>query len=493
MNTIDLSKKNEFLKLRLVKDQNITQKKELENCFKKFSKKNFIIEENGKEITYKDFFINSLKLVYYLKKKGLEKNSKILILSDNCLNYLITLTACLLGGFIVCPIDPTMKTERLEELKKILKFDFIIKNANKLIFKNCPVDPDLINYRNEDFLIICSSGTTGDPKGILFSSDAFLKSSKSFSNLTKYSEQTKILHCLPMFYMAGILNTFFSCMFAGSKIVLGKKFSVSSILNFWNLPKKFDCNFLHLTPSIYASICAVFKKNSKLNEHTKKYKSIISTGSFLYPEIQEKFYKIFNKRIFSCYGVTEIGGPLTIQSSKDVSLNFCVGTHSPEVKININKDPNGDKKVFIKSPFLIKGYLTKAGLEIPKTKDGYYDTGDIGDYKNNLLFINGRKKDFIKRGGELISLSLIENTALQNDSILEAAAIGKKDVLVGEELYLIITINGKFSLNEKINEIRSFLSNKLRPIEMLKKITIIPEMPKTGSGKIKKDSLIKII
>ena len=93
----------------------------------------------------------------------------------------------------------------------------------------------------------------------------------------------------------------------------------------------------------------------------------------------------------------------------------------------------------------------------------------------------------------MISLSLIENTALQNDSILEAAAIGKKDVLVGEELYLIITINGKFSLNEKINEIRSFLSNKLRPIEMPKKITIVPEMPKTGNGKIKKDSLIKII
>ncbi|RZO49585.1 MAG: long-chain fatty acid--CoA ligase, partial [Candidatus Pelagibacterales bacterium] len=139
-----------------------------------------------------------------------------------------------------------------------------------------------------------------------------------------------------------------------------------------------------------------------------------------------------------------------------------------------------------------KGYLTKEGIKAPKSIDGYYDTGDIGDYKDGLLFIKGRKRDVIKKGGELISLALIENTALKNESVLEAAAIGKKDTLSGEDLYLILTIKGKFSLDKKIKEIRSFLSNKLRPIEMPKKIILTSKMPKTNSGKILKNSLLKL-
>ncbi len=467
-------------------------KKKLENCFKKFSKKTLVVDTLNKKITYSDFFISTLRLINYLKKKGIKKNSKILILSDNCSNYLILLAACLLGGYVACPVDPTLKSERLDQLKKIYKIDYTIKDVSKLIFNDIVSDTNLIDYKDTDCLIIASSGTTGSPKGILFSSNSILKSSQSFSALANYDDKTRILHCLPMFYMGGILDTFFACLFSGSTIVLDKRFSIANVLNFWDFPKKMNCNFLFLTPSIIAAICAVYIPKFEIKKHVEKYKSIFATGSYLYPEIREKFYKIFDKKIFACYGVTELGGPIAIQSLEDTFLDFCVGTSSSDVKISIKKDQDGAKIVMIKAPFFMKGYLTKEGIEIPKTLDGYYDTGDIGDYKDGLLFIKGRKRDIIKKGGELISLALIENAALQNKSVLEAAAIGKKDTLAGEDLYLIITINGKFSLNEKIQEVRNFLSKKLRPIEMPKKIIITSHMPKTSSGKIIKNSLLKL-
>ena len=258
--------------------------------------------------------------------------------------------------------------------------------------------------------------------------------------------------------------------------------------------KKKKCNFLFLTPSIIAFICAVHKKpNLDIKKHVSQYKSIFATGSYLYPEIREKFYKIFNKKIFACYGATELGGPIAIQGRKDTFKDFCVGTHSPDVKITIKRDQDGAKKVLIKSPFFMKGYLTNKGLQDPKNLDGYYDTEDLGDYKNNLLFINGRKRDVIKKGGELISLALIENSVLKINNIQEAAAVGKKDMIAGEEAYLIVTIKGKFSSDKKIKEINSFLSKKLRPIEMPKKIIILSQMPKTSSGKIIKSSLLKFL
>jgi len=77
-----------------------------------------LVDTLNKKITYNNFFISTLKLINYLNKRGIKKNSKILILSDNCSNYLILLTACLFGGYVACPVDPTLKSERLEELKK---------------------------------------------------------------------------------------------------------------------------------------------------------------------------------------------------------------------------------------------------------------------------------------------------------------------------------------------------------------------------------------
>ena len=102
-------------------------KKKLESCFKKFSKNIFLTDSVNHNITYEEFFISTLKLINYFKKKGIKKNSKILILSDNCLNYLIILAACLFGGHVACPVDPTMKSERLKELKKIYKINYTIK------------------------------------------------------------------------------------------------------------------------------------------------------------------------------------------------------------------------------------------------------------------------------------------------------------------------------------------------------------------------------
>jgi len=469
-------------------------KKKLEICFNKFSKNIFITDFLGNNITFGSFFTNTLKVIDYFKKKGIKKNSKILILSENCSNYLVVLAACLLGGYVACPVDPTIKSERLKKLKKIYKIDYVIKNANELNFEDCIPNLNLISYEDTDCLIVASSGTLGEPQGILFTSNSIIESSQSFSKLANYNNKTKILHCLPMFYMGGILDTFFSCMFSGSTIILGERFSISNVLSFWDLPIRTNCNVLFLTPTIVAFICAVYKKPKlEIKKHVSKYKSIFATGSSLYPEIREKFNKIFNKKIFSCYGATELVGPIAIQGRKDSFLDFCVGTHSSEVKISIKKDQEGKKIIMIKAPFFMKGYLTESGLQVPKTKNGYYDTEDIGDYKNGLLFITGRKRNIIKKGGELVSLALIESTAKQNDHIVEAVALGKKDMFAGEEPYLIVTVKQKYSLNQKIEEITNFLSKKLRPIEMPKKIIITKKLPKNNNGEILKDSLFKLL
>ena len=115
-------------------------------------------------------------------------------------NYLVTLYACLLGGYVVCPVDPSIKPEKLEKLIDLYKINHTIEDAKEIDYENLEADEELIDYENSDCLIIGSSGTTGEPKGILFTSDSILLSAESFSNLANYNDKTKFYIVYPCLY-----------------------------------------------------------------------------------------------------------------------------------------------------------------------------------------------------------------------------------------------------------------------------------------------------
>ena len=135
-----------------------------------------------------------------------------------------------------------------------------------------------------------------------------------------------ILHFLPMYYNAGILNTFFSCFFAGSKIILIDKVSGLNIINFWENIRDQNISSFHLTPEIANSLTKI-NVPFDLKMQIEKIK-IISTGSYLHQQIVDKFEQKYNVRILSCYGLTEIGGPLTIQNWENTFVEGSVGHHS---------------------------------------------------------------------------------------------------------------------------------------------------------------------
>ena len=357
--------------------------KEINNIFKK--KKNSIFIKDtikNKNHTYSDFFNKSNSITNFLKSKKIKEGSKILIKFDNSYEYLCLVFACLLGNFVACPIDTEIKKNKYNELEKILKPAIKITNAKqvkyiKKNYKNSIKD-------NSQFLIIFTSGTTGKPKGIAISNSAYINSARSFSKLIGYNENTKILHILPMYYNAGLLNTFFSALLSGSMIILSEKISAYNIVNFWKNFEKEEINSFHLTPEI-ANTLTKLSIGKDLIERIINLQ-IVSTGSYLHPNIIDKFEKIYKKRLLSCYGLTELGGPLTIQNWENTYIEGSVGYHSKEIKIKILKK-SSDKQILIKSPYLMSFFINEKGKKLkPKLINGYFNTGDIGEYKKKRTF-----------------------------------------------------------------------------------------------------------
>ena len=290
-----------------------------------------------------------------------------------------------------------------------------------------------------------------------------------------------------MYYNAGILNTFYSCFFAGSQITLAKKISALNIFFFWDNILKENITSFHLTPEI-ANALTKLKVSNNLKNKISKIK-IISTGSFIHQNIVDEFEKIYGVRILSCYGTTEIGGPITIQSWENSFVEGSVGYHSKEIKIKILKK-RGIKYVYVKSPYLMDCYINSKGKKIiPKLKNGFFKTGDIGEYKKKELLILGRRKDVIKKGSEIISLPYIENVAMKSKIIEDIASVSKYDLAKGSKVFIFVKFKKNKDLTAAINDLNKHFFKNLKKIEIPDKIIPVPLIPKTFNGKPKKQVL----
>lgn len=471
------------MKKQIVPSSNL--KKLLLNTFLNNLDKRCLIS-SSKKITFKTLLSYISQIIEFLNKNKL--NGEIIITQfDNRILTFVFYIAAIFSKITLCPLDPKLPKERVNKIKKTIKAKKIIKNLN--LSEKKLYDLDLFNLDNHEFLITFSSGTSGKPKGIIHDTNNILGSSQSYSKLIKLNSKTRILHCLPEFYMAGIVNTFFSCLWSSSQIFVVDAFNKKSIFNIWNDINKYKINLIYLVPSIYSMISNFSPLNSA--DIVKKNKiKFYSTSNNLYPNIRKTFFKKFKTKIMSCYGITEMGGPLTNEINPSLKLDSS-GKTIKGCKIKIKKIKNKNF-VFIKSNFMsknliIEGKKTRINLD----KKGFFNSQDTGFMKNNNIILTGREKDVLKKGGELINLKDIENTIIDCPFIKEIAAIAIEDELSDEKLHLFVEIETKNINKENINILLNVIQKKMYKTERPDKIVMLRKMPKTLSGKIIKKQLFK--
>jgi Acyl-CoA synthetases (AMP-forming)/AMP-acid ligases II len=225
--------------------------------FEKYSNLDFIIDSNnGRVYSYSDILRISISVNNNLCDLGLNSGSKILILLDHSVDFLISILTCAIGGYIACPVNPELFDKKLSLHKKSIRYDFIIdKDSYKGISKenNCQKIP-IINKDNNDFLILPSSGTTSDSKFIVLGIQTMLDSAVSFSKLTNSTTKSRYIHNMPMYYMAGIFNLFFVPIVSGSSVVIESRTGPALLIDYWSNQYKYHVNRLILTPTTAYSI-----------------------------------------------------------------------------------------------------------------------------------------------------------------------------------------------------------------------------------------------
>ena len=466
---------------------NTKKKKEFLNIFSKNFKKDYLIQEKNK-IKGKRLLSYICQICIFLKKKKLEK--KIIIIQiENRLHALIFYLAAIFSNTTICPLDPKLPISRVNRIKKLINAAKIIKKIN--LKETTIINYNLLNLVNHEFLITFSSGTSGNPKGIIHDSNNILGISFAYSKLVNFNRKTRILHCLPVYHMTGIINTFFSCLCGMSQIFIIDSFDKKNVFKIWKKISKHKINLVYLVPSMYSMITNFSQSNTP--SIIKKNKiDFYSTSNNLYPNIRKTFFKKFKKKIRSCYGITEMGGPITNEINPSLK-NDSVGKLINGCKLKIKK-VNGKKNLFFKSSYKCKYLIINNKIRNIQTDiSGYFNSQDVGFIEKKNIIITGREKDILKKKGEFIYLRDIENVVLKCNFIEEVAAVSLEDELSDEKLHIYLLMNKKRFSNRNIKYLLKTIEQDLYKTEKPDKIIFLRKMPKTPSGKIIKHSLLSTI
>jgi long-chain acyl-CoA synthetase len=468
----------------------------IKNVFEEKWDENFIFDSiNERTIKYSEFFSEIVTFQKELEKKDLKPGDIICVLLNNSIECVKMYFTALFSNITIIPIDPEKGKMEISQIIDYVKpkliiydnldYEFLVEKIqineiNKETVQQSKNNLIIINNIDieKDFLITFTSGSTGNPKGVVHSINNLILSALSFNKKFNFNSKNIFLHNLPMSYMAGILNLIFLPFICQSKIVIDQRFSLRNAMNFWEIPEKYSINTFWFTPTIIGLLLKIDRSNRGI-EFTQNKSVIGCVGtSALNFTIKKEFENKFKINLYESYGLSEV---LFVSTNSPNLKNENAGKLLDDVKINFK-----DEEILIKVPWSFKKYqnLEKENYLL----NDYFISGDLGEItEKNILKITGRKKDLIIKGGINISPKKLEDFIINECFFNECVIIGFSDIVLGEKTVCFILKNN--NLNNLKKELNKKIIEELGKDYHIDEFIELDQIPKTLNGKIDKPKI----
>ena len=479
-----------------------------------------ISPETKEEVTYRDLQARVRELSRRFLYMGLTKGEKIAFLLENGLFSPQVLLGAMYGGFVPVPVNTVagaaqvayvlkhsdatvvfVSDEHRAMLSSLIKR---IGRSLQIISAHPDHGPewphaDTINttlpvvYGDDDGLLVYTSGSTGHSKGVLFSQRSLLLNGLNTGSVYHLSPQDRSLCVLPLYHMNAIITTLFSTLVSGGSVVIPHSFSVT---HFWEWVADFRCTWFALVPTIITHLVNWTDPYSEGKaERLRQIRFVRSSSAPLAPALHQAFEEKFLLLLVEGMGMTEASTLFMNPPSRDQRRIGSPGLPCHETKIvdlHGHTVPSGQTgEILIRGPRIMKGYYKnpEATAEV-LSPDGWLRTGDLG-YQDagGYVFIVGRAKEIVIKGGENIAPREIDEALMQHAAVLEVAAVGVPDAYLGEDLvaYVVLKPEQKCSAQELLTHCAQILGEFKTP----SRVYFVEDLPKGPSGKVQRLKLLE--
>ena len=469
-----------------------------------------IVPELGIRVTYDSLRQQVLAMANALASAGIRRGDAVAIALPNGLPAIVSFLAASIAG-TAAPLNPAYPYE---------EFHFFLGDTNARILLCPAVGAEFVRSAAADrkipvlsvemsdqgnvhlldaatgvsateptaddiALILHTSGSTGRPKRVPLRHYNLAVSSANIANTYALSEADVSLCIMPLFHIHGLIGSTMATLLSGGVVVVPLKFNA---LSFWRTVREHRVTWYSGVPTMHQLVLARTRHKA---EEAASLRFIRSCSAPLSPELIHKMEDVFGVPFVEAYGMTEAAhqmtsNPLPPRHRKPGSVGVGAGLRIAIMdKAGNHLGTNQRGEVAIQGANVFRGYANNPEANAHAFVHGWFRTGDEGLLDEDCyLYLTGRIKDIIIRGGENIAPHEVDEILLRHPAVAAAVTFGCVHPTLGEEVAAAVVLHERHGATEAalIKHCRELLAEYKCP----KKIYLVDSIPTTATGKIRR-------
>ncbi|MEE8373438.1 MAG: long-chain fatty acid--CoA ligase [Dehalococcoidia bacterium] len=475
----------------------------------------------GRELTNTEMDREARKLGTALRELGVKRGDRVMIQAPNCPEVVQSFQAIWKIGAVVVPVNYLIAEDetahiysdsgaetlisnsmflpkidacraRAPAVKNVILIDTEAPRSDLYGWKLVENSPDKLDFvRTDDdelAALIYTAGTTGRPKGVMHSHYGLCSNAQMVADTITLPEGMVSILILPLCHMYGIGSMNASYVRGGGRAIILPSFDVEKLFAAIETHRG---NLVAAVPTMYVYML-LYPEPKKYDLSSMRW--WVSGSSALAVETWKNFRAKYGFEIIEGWGLTEAGatnccnpldGPVKVGSIGQPMR----GTEMRVVDSDGNKIPPGQEgELIIRSTALMQGYWNRPEETAEILRDGWVYSGDVGYVdEDGYYFITDRKKDLIIKAGENIHPREIEEVLFAHPKVSEAAVVGIKDDIYGEDIKAFVVLKPGMQATEA--EITEHCKARLKDFKSPKELQFMEALPKNLLGKVLRKEL----
>jgi len=469
----------------------------------------------AQRVTYADLLDRVPRTAAVLADHGVGPGDRVMVLAFNSVEWIIGFWATLAADAVVVLANAWWSEAEVRHALGVVDVQLVLADPRSATLVpagtpvleleemvaraqgRAPVDPSATRAGEDDpALILFTSGTTGLPKGAVLPHRSVIALQHMLLHVTRQLPQhltdafprEVALQTGPLFHIGGVQALVRQLLLGGTLVFPRGRFDPAEVLDLIEAEK------VDRWGGVPTMVNRVLNDPSIAGRDLSSVRAISLGGAPVPPELVTRIKARFpnvERGVSQVYGLSEAGGTITAASGRDlVERPGTAGRPLPLVELRIDRpDEKGTGEVIARAPIQMLGYWGQPS-DTTIDDEGWVHTGDLGHLDDDgYLFITGRVKDLIIRGGENIAAVHVENVLLRHPEVHDVAVCGRPDPDLGEIVAAAVVLDPASTVT--VNELRAFAAEHLAHFELPTSWWLRTDtLPSNDVGKVQKRQLL---
>ena len=462
-------------------------------------------------LPYRDLRIQIEYVIKTLNSRGFHRNDRIAVITPAGPETAVIIVA-VMAGFTSVPLNPQNKIPEYERYFSLLKIKAIIVQKDYetaattvATSRNIPVielvpestiagkftllpvklpETDTAEFAvsSDIAYVLLTSGTTATSKIVPVTQKQSAISKQRMCIASGMTAADRCLHVVPYNHGTGIGYSLLALWIAGGTVICTRDFIPS---DFPRLLRTYQPTYYAAGPALHAGILREIKKRPSDEFSNNSLRYIQTDSGFLPAQVREELESLLDVPVIDAYGMSEAGSIAVNIPPKKGSVGIPFIDSIQVIDENgLPLKPNTTGEIIIKGETIFSGYENAPDENREAFLNGWLRTGDLGYLDDDgYLFLTGRKKELINKGGEKISPEEIDSIIKSHPGVRDAMIFAVPDPVLGEDISAMV-VPADVRVTEP--ELRNYLLDRMIQFKVPRRFYFVDEIPKTSTGKPKR-------